>query len=351
MNKLIREEYRGAKPPVNEAAGFETLLYCNENPANLADEFFGKEAISRIASLSFNRYPDCEAKELRSAYAEFLGCGAALENIAAGNGSDELLRSIGDVFLEAGETLMSCEPAFSVYKRAASLAKGQYFEVVSERPDHRPEVSQVIREAKRRKAKVIAICTPHNPLGYAWPAEDLLRLRNETEGLLVVDEAYIEFSEKGSFFPYALSDSRVIVLRTMSKLFSLAALRIGFAIGSKENITALLCAVDMYNVNSFSQAFGVEMLKKKKEIGVRLEALKASRDQMYDSLRSLGVAKVFPSEGNFFYLETPNAAKLAMTAASAGILVRTYGDGLHLRVTVGSPEENERLLKAFQEAG
>ncbi|MCL1803110.1 MAG: aminotransferase class I/II-fold pyridoxal phosphate-dependent enzyme [Eubacteriaceae bacterium] len=351
MASLIRKPYIGQIPPANEAAGCETLLYANENPNNLPISIIGPERIAEIACLSFNRYPDCEALDLRKAYAAYLGNGLSYSNIAAGNGSDELIRSIGEVFFDYSEAVLSFEPAFSVYKRSASLAKASYTGINSSLPYNKPEVGQAISMANSMNAKAIFVCSPHNPLGYAWAAQDIIYLKENTNCLIVVDEAYIEFSEKESIWPLAVNDSRLIVLRTLSKAFSLASMRIGFAVSTPENIDAINCALDLYNINSFSQAIGIEALSLsyKSQIDKAVEQIKSERNRMFGILSEIKGITVYPSEGNFLYIKSEKAAQIAQAALEAGILIRTYQDPIHIRASVGTAIENDKLLSIILE--
>jgi len=213
----------------------------------------------------------------------------------------------------------------------------------------RPSLDALIDVARLEGAKAVVVCTPHNPIGFAWGMDSLKELYCATSGLLVVDEAYIEFSDRESFASFAIQSDRAIVLRTLSKAFGLAGLRLGFGIANEEITGALQAAKDLYNNDAFSQAVGTEALKNKDAITSFIASAKMERDALYQELCALPGIKPFPSEGNFFYIESQQAADLYRAALEKGILTRSYADPYHIRVTVGTHEENEKLLESFRE--
>ena len=350
MSKFIRTAYAGQFPPADIDSRYDVLLYANESPYNIAEEVLGSEGLEKITSLCFNRYPDCEAKELRKAYGRFLG-GISPENIAAGNGSDELIRVTGDVFLDPGDVMISCEPAFSVYRRSAEIARARYIGLHSQHEYMHPDISALIGLSEREKAKVIIICSPHNPTGYVWKQADILRVVDETDALVVVDEAYIDFADTESMAKTAVNNEKLIVLRTMSKAFSLAALRIGFACGTAENIRALNCGTDMYNINSFSQALAVIMLENSSKVFRQIDIIKKEKDRVFDELGRINGIKAFPSGANFILTECSFAGETAQLAEMRNILLRFYRENPSLiRLSIGNKEENDRLLAVIKEA-
>jgi histidinol-phosphate aminotransferase len=213
-------------------------------------------------------------------------------------------------------------------------------------------VDDLIRNASDNSAKIIFICNPHNPTGYVWSEGDIRRVLDETTGLLVIDEAYIEFAGRDGMSGSAVHNERLIVLRTMSKAFGCASLRVGFAIGVPENIRAMNCAVDMYSIGSFSQGLARKMLAKSELVRERVGEICAERDRLYRLLVGRGSLEVFESGANFIYLRTPKANEVYLAAKQRGVLIRNYESAPEaLRVSVGAPVENDAFVEALDNAG
>jgi histidinol-phosphate aminotransferase len=167
---------------------------------------------------------------------------------------------------------------------------------------------------------------------------------------LVVDEAYIEFSDAESMVDLAIKHPRLLVLRTMSKAFGMASLRVGFAVGCAANIKAMLCGVDMYNINTFSQLIGRAMLERSEEVMPYIEGVKQDSKALHKDLKAIEGLKVFDCNSNFILVESPHAKAIYEALIKIKILVRNYSNNENiLRISCGTPEENEKLLTCIKE--
>ena len=349
MNKLVRKIFQGYEPYQSSFEPYDIVLNANENPRNMLLEL-PKEELAALFSLDYNRYPEGANLQLRKAYASFLGEGYTYENILAGNGSDEIIRMLSDVFLENGEWAVACEPTFSMYRYSAELAKGRYFGIAPKDETLRPDVEGLIAAANEKHAKLVYLCTPNNPTGYQWPQEDVRQVIARTEGIVVLDEAYVEFSGD-SLTSLALENKRVVALRTLSKAFGLAGARVGFAVGQKETIDALSLAKAAYNVNDFSQAAGALVLSHPERMREQAARLTAEREYVEERLAELEGLRVYPSCTNFLLVKTPKAGRIMEICRERGILLRDYGGEYQnfLRLSMGEREENEKVIQIFRE--
>ncbi len=327
---------------------YDIYLYANENPINLFITLTDDEK-DELVFLDYNRYPDADCKALKEAYSEYVG--VSPENITVGNGSDELIRVIGDVFLENGEYVISHEPTFSMYARCAEVARGEYFGVQPRDDSLKANADDIISKAKELNAKLIFICNPNNPTGELWDQEDIIKIIENTSSIVVIDEAYGEFAGINSA-DLALEYDNVIILKTLSKAFAMAGMRVGFAIASKEISDVLNMAVDTYNVNTFSQASAKLMLSRKDKMRIIAKDLAAEAKRLGEELEKIGGITVYPTVTNFVLIKTDKHAEIYEALKNAGILIRGYSKGILsdcLRITAGTRAENDAFLAVVRE--
>ncbi|SDN44499.1 pyridoxal phosphate-dependent aminotransferase [Acetanaerobacterium elongatum] len=300
-----------------------------------------------VAQVSFNRYPDALAVELCKAFSLYYRVG--VEYITAGNGSDELISVIIGSLLQKGDTLITLSPDFSMYRfygemaemNMVTLKKGESLEV---------NVDDILKAAKDHSAKAIIFSTPCNPTSLVTDKNEVLRLINSTDMLVVVDEAYMDFSNQ-SILQEAVSFDNVIVLKTCSKAFS-AAIRLGFAVANKRITNALRAAKSPYNVNSVTQAIGAAILNEADYNRDCIKQVLQNRAELYQDLTDLAlkkadIIKVYKSETNFIFVELQDAKATHAALMNKGIVVRCFNR--HLRITVGSKDENKALVAALDE--
>ncbi len=348
MKKYFREVYQNYSAYETADDVYDIYLYANENPINLFITLTDDEK-DELVFMDFNRYPDSDCKELKDAYADYAG--VLPENITVGNGSDELIRVIGDVFLENGEYVISHEPTFSMYARCAEVARGNYFGVMPRDESLKANADDIIAKANELKAKIIFICNPNNPTGELWDEDDVIKVIENTDAIVVIDEAYGEFAKKNS--TYLINEYKnVIILKTLSKSFAMAGMRVGFAIACKEISDVLNMAVDTYNVNTFSQKAATLMLSRKDKMRIIAEDLAKETQRLSAELDNYDEITVFPTVTNFVLIKTPKHKEIYEALKNAGILIRGYSKGLlseYLRISAGTRGENDAFLKVVSE--
>ncbi len=300
------------------------------------------------AELEWNRYPDRAAWALRVAIADRHG--VAPENVFVANGSNEVLQSILLAYGGHGRSVATFEPTYQMYSQIARVTGA---EVVSgeRRADLTLDPAEIERVVARHRPAVTFFCNPNNPTGLVEPRENLRALLDAATGLVVVDEAYAEFSE-WSAVDMVNENSPLVVSRTFSKTLSLAALRVGYAIAPTWVVSQLEIAVLPYHLDAFKQAATLAALGFTDQMEQRVATIKAERDRIEQVMAGLDI-EVWHSGANFvlFRPRSRNARQVWQGLLDGGVLVRDCStwarlDGC-LRVTVGTPEENSRFLQVL----
>ena len=327
---------------VPEADNGGIILSANENPKNMPKEYMN-EIEQMLKTFEFNRYPDTNCTELRKAYAAY--CGEDYERIICGNGSDEVIRLIITAFGGGGAGIVVHDPTFSMYDITNTCLGGKTIKIVSE-DGVNADIEKIINTAKEERAKIVFLCNPNNPTGSVFSREELVKAIDALkEQVVVVDEAYIEFGGE-SVIDLTGKKSNLIVLRTLSKVFGLSALRIGFGIGSKEIITELNRVKAPYNLNQLSQNIGVIALNHIDLIKTAARELTEQRDKVFNELCGIEWLQAYAGNGNFIYIKAD--AQRVKKALNGKVAIRYFTDE-YVRITIGEKEENETLLKLLQE--
>lgn len=348
--------------PRGEAVHSIDRLDTNESPFDLPPELKEKLAWIYRNQLETNRYPDASQAELKAAIAQYVSESAAVknaiapENISLGNGSDELIRSLLIATCVGSEcAILAPEPTFSMYGvLAKTLAipivrvgrTANRFEVNIARAQYAIEWNSLIR--------AVFVAHPNSPTANLLSEAELDWLRGLPKQILVViDEAYFEFS-RTSVVSELHEHPNWVILRTFSKAFRLAALRVGYAIAHPELIRALETLRLPYNLPGFSQAAALIALEHRRELLQVVGLILEERDRLYRVLSQLPEVCVLPSQANFLYLRPPpphasqeTLERLVQALKDRGTLVRHTGGGL--RLTVGTPEENSRAIERLQQ--
>jgi histidinol-phosphate aminotransferase len=329
---------------------YNIIVNANENPFDFPDAL-KKELNDEIMRMPLNRYPDPSATALREQLADYTGIDA--DQIICGCGSDEIMSMLNQTFINPGDVVISHAPSFSMYQ-IWSVIGGADFIWVPDTEDLYPDVENIINTAKRKNAKLIYLCSPNNPTGSLLPRHDVIDILEETNALVVLDEAYIEFKKEGDLTDIVNEYNNVIVLRTLSKAFGLAGIRCGYAVGPKPLIDMMYKVKSPYNLNKLTQAAAVIALKHRDTLLKNVEILNSERQRLYEFLKGLkGVTRVYPTASNFIYFEVPDGAPLYDALLDEGILVKylkhdVSDDVDHIRLTVGSPEENDAVIKVLK---
>lgn len=297
----------------------------------------------------YNRYPDPHQKALKAQVAAIKG--VAAENIFIGNGSDEAIDLVFRVFCEPRvDNVVAIAPSYGMYKVAAAINDVELREVQLGEEFSLPV--EDILAATDENTKVVFLCSPNNPTGNSFPREAILRLADEFEGMVVVDEAYIDFAEAESLKGEIAQHPNLVVLQTMSKAWAMAGLRVGLALAA-ERVVELMSEVKYpYNINVATMAIVEELLRQ--PIDDKVAEIKQQREMVQTALQNSAVVKkIYPSDANFLLVEVADADAMYDFLISRGIIVRNRNkvkgcEGC-LRLTIGKPEENEALLKSISE--
>lgn len=346
----VRDDIRDLKEYKENKGEYRVKLDANEGE-NLF--FKNIDRVDLEVLKEINRYPDSSAEKLRGKIGEYVGVDP--EKIVAGNGSSEIIDLIMKTFIEKDDQILSFIPTFTMYGIFSKIHSARFIGIEGKRDaiptprdDFSVDMDILIEKAKEIKPKLILVCNPNNPTGGIIDKLEIKRLLENTNSLVVVDEAYIEFAD-GSMIDEIDNYENLIILRTLSKAIGLAGIRLGYMAANKKIVNWVNKVKAPYNLNSVTQAFGIMALEKVDIIEDYIEREKNRRKTLYNQLNQLGV-KVYPSSTNFilFYSEIKN---LDGKLKDDGILVRKFGGDLegYYRVTVGNEDENEEFIKSLKE--
>ncbi len=343
----IPEKLRKMKPYDPTEDIYRIKLDANESPLE-PGSIISQEIACALLNVPFNRYPDPKSERVCSLGADFFG--VKRENVVAGNGSDELISVILGSMCQKGGRLMLLGPDFSMYAIYAGLCE---LEVKVALKDARMEISvdRIIEEAKEFRPDAVLFSNPCNPTGQGIGKAEMLRLCSSLDCLLIIDEAYMDFYGE-SVLPEGCGYKNVIVLRTASKAFGFAAVRLGFAVGDAELISQLNKARSPFNVNALTQAAAGVFLSHPKYLKECTEEVIRLKNELEDGLAALceshpdriGLQRTVT---NFAVLLTDSAKELYGKLLERGVCVRCFDD--FLRITAGTKRENEALFKALEE--
>lgn len=353
---FTRPEIAGIPPASHGALDFHELEQAGLHPDDVLDfsvnsNPFGPSPFVReaIKNTPLDRYPDRECLALRRALANRLGVSTG--QIVAGNGTAELIWLAAFAFLKAGDNALILAPTFGEYERAAGLMSALPIKWVA-----RPEsgfafdIAEVSQMLATHKYQAVFLCNPNNPTGQVLSVETICGWAdNNPNTLYFVDEAYLSFvpGQKSSI-PITLPN--ILVLRSMTKDYALAGLRLGYAVGNERLIQALAATRPAWNVNSLAQAAGLAALMDESYYQITLDQLREEKIFLWDGFISLGFTPV-PSHTHFFLLPVKNAARFKQGLLSRGILVRdctSFGLPGFVRISTRTREQNQRLLDCLR---
>jgi histidinol-phosphate aminotransferase len=323
-------------------------LASNENPLAPSDRV--QKAIA-AALTSLNRYPDGSGFFLRQALAKRHGVGQ--DQVILGNGSNELIELLIRTFLKPGDEAVVPHPSFPFYPMIVQAAGG--IRVMVMLKDHRLDLDAMAR-AITPLTKVVFVANPNNPTATIVTASEVehFMARIPPRTIVIFDEAYTEFSQ-GPDFPDTLGlvkeGRKVVVLRTFSKATSLAGLRVGYGIADGDAVALMNRIRQPFNVNSLAQVAALAALEDEAHVLECVRMIEAGRHYLYDEFKRLGIASV-PSRANFILVDVGRSASdIYQKLLHEGVIVRpltSFGMETALRVTVGTPEENRKLIKALR---
>ncbi len=291
-------------------------------------------------------YPDSDAKQLRENMAKYYGC--KMENILVGNGSSELLLTTINAFCDIDEKVMTFEPSFSMYPIYCKLSNLKNLTIKSEN-NYSFSVDNIIKRYEENKPKVIIICNPNNPTGSYLKKKEINKILDKTkQSIVIIDEAYIEFGGE-SAVDLINNYENLIVMRTLSKAFGLAGLRIGALISSEKMIENLWKVKLPYNLNSVSQLIANQTFDNLEIIKQHIKMIKEERKKVMDLLKELEF-KVYPSMTNFIMIKS-DIKNLAEKLENKQVLIRDFTKDIedHYRISIGRKEDNDYMIKKLWE--
>lgn len=353
----VRDELRGKSPYGAPQLDVPVQLNTNENPYPLPEPLVARIA-ERVAEAArgLNRYPDRDAVELRTELARYLtrtgGHPVAVENVWAANGSNEVLQQLLQTFGGPGRTAIGFEPSYSMH---ALIARGTGTGWISgpRNEDFTIEVEAARKAIAEHRPDVVFVTSPNNPTGTAVDADTVLALYEAAQearpSMVVVDEAYVEFSHRDSLLPLIEGRPNLVVSRTMSKAFGAAGLRLGYLAAHPAVVDAVQLVRLPYHLSAVTQATALAALEHTDTLLGYVEQLKAERDRLVAELRAIGY-EVTESDANFVQFgKFPDTHAAWRATLDRGVLVRDNGVPGWLRVTAGTPEENDAFLDAVRE--
>lgn len=323
-------------------------LSANENTYGMPADVRARVS-EALAAVATNRYPQPLSDELRAELARWHG--VVPEQVCVGNGGDELLFNLLLAFGGSGHTLVNCPPTFSVYRLYAELLETTVVDVSRDPETFVPDVDGLVKAA--RSAHLVFVTSPNNPTGDLFPARGIERLCGACPGIVLADEAYIEFSGEGASVEGLLAACpNLVVLHTLSKAFCLAGARIGYVLGSPSVIAALNAVRQPYSVNVLSQAAALSVVRNREAFEPTIERIVSERGRLSAALAALPGVRVWPSFANFLCVRLPNAHTARVRLRDEfSILVRDFSQapGLAdcLRITVGTPQENDAVIDSI----
>jgi histidinol-phosphate aminotransferase len=326
---------------------FKIRLDANESPFDIPTGV-ADEIAESVKKISFNRYPDPYACKVRKAFADRFNL--PFEYITAGNGSDELISIIASCFLEKGDKILTLTPDFSMYAFYSKLYELDVHILQKDELYNTINVSEIIEYCNSNNIKAVIFSNPCNPTSLGIKKSEIIRLIKNVFCLVVIDEAYMDFWDE-SVLDEVQNHDNLIVLKTCSKAFGAAAIRLGFAVAKEGISNALRAAKSPYNTDSVSQAVGEIILAHKEISDKNIKTIIENKEQLQIGLEKLSadydvIDKVFDSVTNFVLIRTAKGIEIYEALLKKSISVRYMGK--YLRITAGTKEENETLLKEMR---
>ncbi|HEM4763183.1 TPA: histidinol-phosphate aminotransferase family protein [Streptococcus suis] len=346
MKRKVFEHYQPYK--IKQKARFD--LGNNEN--RIIDwSFLPQETLENLDVNQLSFYGDNTYSELIEKYAAYLGVNP--KQVTVGVGSDHLIHMIVSTFMEKDDTFLTVNPDFFMYETYNHM-HGSRFETIDLEAKNDTlvlPVEKLLARAEEVKAKIIMLSNPNNPSSVAYSLEDLKKLAISFKGLLVVDEAYIEFANVESFISRLEDYENVLVLRTLSKAFGLAGLRVGFAVGSEELIYELDKVIPPFSLSNLTAKMAALALNYTDKVLETVGVIQNLREEMILFLQGLDNCQVLPSQASFVTFKAPWAEELYQQALAQDWNFKYYPTGKlegHIRLSIGRPEEMDMMKKMIE---
>ncbi|PAU93664.1 histidinol-phosphate transaminase [Aliifodinibius salipaludis] len=346
LEKLVRPNIKKLVPyhSAREDFGKGLLLDANEN--SLGAPFPDDQQL--------HRYPDPKQTKLRELIAEWRGVRA--QNVFTGVGSDEGIDLLYRIFCQPGQDrVLTTPPTYGMYNVSANIHDIAVDEVLLDEEDFQPPADKIL-EAVKPNTKILFLCSPNNPTGNTFKPEKIRTLVENFRGIVILDEAYIDFSDQESWASKIADYPNLVVLQTLSKSFGLAGIRLGITYAQEDIINYMMKVKAPYNINKLTAEKAIDGLQNWETVQFRADAIKKERKQLADKLKQLKIVHhVYESDANFLLTKFTDAREVYNQLAEQYIIIRYRGDQPHcencLRITVGTPDENERLISALKKLG
>lgn len=342
IENYIRPNIRDLKPYRSARDDFDSGILLDANENSMGAPYSEAQGL--------NRYPSPYQKVLKARIAEWRRIQE--DHIFVGVGSDEAIDLLFRIFCEPGkDRIITTPPTYGMYKVSAAINDVGVDEVLMT-SDFQLDVEAILGNITPQ-TKLLFVCSPNNPTGNLIAQEDIRELLENFPGIVVIDEAYIDFSDSDSWTSKVDDYPNLVVLQTMSKSFGLAGIRLGMAFASKEIINYMTKVKAPYNVNELTSKYALKAFDHIDQINKNISAIKEERERLRKALSQLdAISKIFFSEANFLLVRIDNAKSVYEKLASIGVIVRYRGNEPHcencLRITVGTPEENNKLIETLQ---
>ncbi len=350
VTNLIRPEIQALTAYHVPDSGNTIKLDAMENPYEWDIDMVATW-LTVIATIPLNRYPDPAARELKTQLRAVMQIPETMD-IILGNGSDELIQMLALALNVKGRTLLAPEPSFVMYRLIAQVVGMEYKAVPLLEGDFSLDLPAMLAEIKKTQPALIFLAYPNNPTGNAFATEDIEAIIEASQGLVVIDEAYEPFADN-TFMSRLGEYPNLLVMRTVSKL-GLAGLRLGLLAGPKQWLEQIEKTRLPYNINVLSQVSCKFALEHYEVLEKQTQQIRTDRAFLLDSLRAISGIEAWASEANFILFRIANAKTVFQNLKEKGILIKNLA-GSHpllencLRVTVGTPYENEAFLKALKD--
>jgi histidinol-phosphate aminotransferase len=334
---------------VDTPSGIDVKVNQNESPFDLPDAL-KEELLSAFEQVEFNRYPTEQPDRLRHALAEYDGVDP--ESIIVGNGSNEITYTFGLALLDPGVPVVLPRPMFSLYDKVARLYDADLTSIPP-RGDFSFDTEALLEAVVETEAAMTVLTTPNNPTGLAMTVEEIERIVTASPGFVVVDEAYVEFNPEGTVVDLLDHHPNLIILRTLSKGFGLAGMRLGYLMAHPDVVRELMKARLPFMVDRFAEQTALAVLQHPSLIDERIRRIQSSVDDVTEALQAMDGVEAVPSQANFVIFTTPvSADTLQDRLTDQGVLVRNMGgypelEG-YLRVSAGTEAENNAFLGALE---
>jgi histidinol-phosphate aminotransferase len=296
-----------------------------------------------------NRYPDPQQGTIKDLLSNLKG--VPIENILLGNGSDEVLDLIYRAFCEPNiDNIITLPPTYGMYNVLANINSVD-IKKVQLSDDFQPQVDNIL-EVADKNSKLLFLCSPNNPTGNSFSQESIEKLLREFKGVVVIDEAYIDFSDASSWIERLTEFPNLIVTQTLSKAYGMAGIRLGICYASKEIISVLNNIKPPYNVNELTQQRAMEQLNNYEQTQSQIQSILEQREELVNRLKEVSfVSEIYPSDANFILVKVDDATKRYNELIEKGIVVRNRTTQLGcencLRLTVGTQQENIKLINTL----